>query len=84
MEPAAPTYGRYWIDVPGCDERKRRVVSLGVCQSRTIARRKLREHIEREGINTKEYFNHNAQPAMTFGEQAEVGLHTWQRDAENP
>jgi integrase len=72
--PAAVTYGRYWIDVPGRDERKRRTVSLGVCASRTTARRKLREHIEREGINTKEYFNHNAAPAVMFGEQAERWL----------
>lgn len=68
--PKAPAYGRYWIDVPGCEQRTRRVVSLGVCASRSIARRKLREHIEREGINSKEYFNQNASPAMTFRAQA--------------
>ena len=68
--PTAPAYGRYWIDVPGCDERKRRVVSLGVCPSRSIARRKLREHIEREGVNSKAYFNTNTAPATTFNAQA--------------
>jgi integrase len=68
--PKTPAYGRYWIDAPGCDERKRRVVSLGVCPSRSIAKRKLREHIEREGINSKEYFNQNTAPATTFQAQA--------------
>jgi hypothetical protein len=66
----APAYGRYWVDVPGCDERKRRVVSLGVCPSRSIAKRKLREHIEREGINGKGYFKQNTAPATTFSAQA--------------
>ena len=65
-----PAYGRYWIDVPGCDDRKRRVVSLGVCTSRSIARRKLREHIEREGVNSKAYFNTSTAPATTFAAQA--------------
>jgi integrase len=68
--PSATAFGRYWIDVPGCDDRKRRVVSLGVCPSRSIAKRKLREHIEREGINSKEYFNQNTAPATTFRAQS--------------
>src|SRR5690348_6323329 len=66
----APAYGRYWIDVTGCPERKRRVIALGVCPSRSIARRKLRERIEREGINSKAYFNQNASLATTFKAQA--------------
>jgi integrase len=68
--PKAPAYGRYWIDLPGCDDRKRRVVSLGVCPSRSVAKRKLREHIEREGVNSKQYFNTNTAPATTFRAQA--------------
>lgn len=68
--PAVTAFGRYWIDVRGCEQRKRRTVSLGVCSSRSLARRKLREHIEREGINSKLYFNRNAAPAVSFGEQA--------------
>lgn len=68
--PSATAFGRYWIDIPGCEQRKRQTISLGVCSSRSIARRKLREHIEREGINSKAYFNHNAAPSVSFGEQA--------------
>src|SRR5439155_22032217 len=68
--PTAPTYGRYRIDLPGCPERKRRTVSLGICSSRSLARRKLREHIEVGGINTKEAFATNTAPATTFRAQA--------------
>ena len=73
--PKATAYGRYWIDISGCDDRKRRVVSLGVCPSRSIARRKLREHIEREGVNNKAYFNTNTAPATTFEAQAPKWIH---------
>ncbi|MFZ3277613.1 MAG: site-specific integrase [Candidatus Sulfotelmatobacter sp.] len=68
--PAATAYGRYWIDVPGEPERKRRTVVLGVCTSRTIARCKLRAHIELEGINSKATFATSTAPAMTFRVQA--------------
>jgi len=68
--PTAPTYGRYWIDVPGCNERKRQTITLGICPSRSIARRKLREHIEREGVNSKEAFTTNTTPATTLRAQA--------------
>jgi integrase len=69
--PAAPCYGRYWIDIPGDPERRRRTVSLGVCRTKTTARQRLREHIEREGVNSKQAFNQNTVPATTFREQAE-------------
>jgi integrase len=51
-------------------DRKRRTVSLGICSSRSVARRKLREHIEVEGINSKEAFATNTAPATTFRAQA--------------
>jgi integrase len=72
--PAATAYGRYWIDVPGCEDRKRRTVVLGVCTSRSLARRKLREHIEREGINSSATFASTTAPAMTFRVQADIWL----------
>ena len=71
--PAAPAYGRYWIDIPG-GGRKRRIVALGICGPRSVACRKLREHIEREGINRRETFIANTSPATTFGQQAEKWL----------
>jgi len=66
--PTAPAYGRYWIDTP--ERRRRQTITLGICPSRSIARRKLREHIEREGINSKEAFTTNTRPAATFRAQA--------------
>jgi integrase len=68
--PAAPAYGRYYLDIPGSPTRKRRIVTLGICSSRSIARRKLREHIEAEGINSKAAFTSTTAPAMTFRTQA--------------
>jgi integrase len=67
--PIAPSYGRYWFDVPGAG-RKRRTVALGVCATRSAARRKLREHIEVEGINTNQTFTSTITPATTFRAQA--------------
>jgi len=67
--PRVPSYGRYWFDVPGA-ERKRRTVALGVCATRSAARRKLREYIEVEGINTNESFTSTTAPATTFRTQA--------------
>jgi integrase len=41
-----------------------------VCATRSAARRKLREHIEVEGINTKQFFTSTTAPATTFRAQA--------------
>jgi integrase len=67
-EPAAPAYGRFWIDVG--QGRKRRTVPLGVCHSKSDARRKLREHIDALGINDNTTFAANTAPATTFRAQA--------------
>jgi integrase len=65
-----PAYGEFWIDTP--DGRKRKTVSLGVCHSRTVAKQKLREYIESEGINSVETFIAGTSPALTFKKQAEI------------
>lgn len=67
--PAASAYGRYWIDTP--EGRKRHTVTLGICATRTCARRTLREHIDSEGINGRQAFTTNTAPALTFRAQAE-------------
>jgi hypothetical protein len=67
--PAVSAYGRHWLDSP--EGRKRRVISLGVCATRTVARRKLREHIDHEGVNNKDAFISSTIAGMTFREQAE-------------
>ena len=66
----APTYGRFWIDVPG-EDRQRKTIPLGVCRTPSIAKAKLREHIESTGINGKQTFRSTTSPATTFREQAE-------------
>jgi integrase len=70
--PAAPSYGRFWVDSP--EGRKRRVISLGICATRTVAKRKLREFIETEGVNSKEAFITLTTPGTTFREQAKIWL----------
>jgi len=60
--------------VPGSSERKRRTISLGVCRTKSVARQRLREYLEREGINSKEAFHQNTAPAVTFREQADWWL----------
>src|SRR5208282_5844762 len=67
--PAAPAYGRFWIDT--LEGRKRRKIALGVCPTRSLARRKLRDYIDKEGVNDKASFMENNSPALTFREQAE-------------
>ena len=69
----APTYGRFWVDVPGGD-RKQKTVSLGLCATRTIALQQLRFHIEQSGVNSKQAFYENTTPATTFKQQSERWL----------
>src|ERR1700674_5104026 len=71
--PQAPAYGRFWVDEPG-NERRRRTVSVGVCPTKWVARQRLREFIERAGINPKSIFHKNTAPATTFRQQAEWWL----------
>src|SRR5258708_37240977 len=66
----APTYGKYWQDIPG-EERRRKLVALGPWATKSIARQKLREFLEREGVNTKQSFTANTAPATTFRAQSE-------------
>jgi integrase len=81
--PKAPCYGRFWADVPG-SERQRRTVALGVCATKTIARKRLREHIEQQGVNTADAFHQNTAPATTFEQQAERWLAALQTRRRKP
>jgi integrase len=83
----APAYGKYWQDVPGSPERKRRTISLGVCRTKSVSRQRLRELLEREGVNSHEVFHQNTAPALTFRQQADwwlVSLHTRKRRPVKP
>lgn len=83
-DPTAPAYGRFWQDLPGSPERKRRTISLGVCRTKSIARQRLREFLEREGINSKEVFHQNTAPAITFRQQADWWLASLPRRKRRP
>ena len=71
--PGAPCYGKFWVDIPG-GPRKRRTIALGVCATKSKAKSRLREFIEREGVNSSQSFHQNTAPATTFREQAERWL----------
>jgi integrase len=57
--------------VPGTPERKRRTIALGVSRTKSVVRQRLREYLEREGVNSKEAFHQNTAPATTVRQQAE-------------
>lgn len=71
--PKAPCYGRFLIDIPG-SARKRTTVPLGICRTPSIARQKLREHLEATGVNSKQTFIENTSPATTLRQQTEVWI----------
>lgn len=79
----APTYGKYWQDIPG-EERQRKLVALGPCATKSVARQKLREFLEREGINAKQSFTANTAPATTFREQSERWIDELARRTRKP
>jgi integrase len=68
-----PKYGRYWSDVPGQAARQRLFVSFGKV-TRTVAERKLRDHIRATGVDSVETFNEVTGPLTTFREQADWWL----------
>jgi integrase len=73
-DPAAPCYGKFWADVPGSPTRKRKTVALGICKTKSSARQRLREYLDREGVNSKEAFHQNTAPAITFRQQADAWI----------
>jgi integrase len=68
--PQAPAYGRFWIDVQS-GQRRRKTVSLGRCATQSVARLRLRDYIERAGINATSAFGQVPVPGTTFRQQAE-------------
>jgi integrase len=61
-------YGRFWIDTP--DGRKQKTIVLGACPTKTVAKQRLRDHIEQAGLNTTEQFHANTAPGTSFREQS--------------
>jgi len=67
-QPTATAYGRFWVDVPN-GPRRRKVVTLGKCRTASIARQRLREMIERKGVNDPATFASRTD-ATLFRDQA--------------
>lgn len=68
--PKEPCYGRFWVDVPG-SSRRQKTIPLGRCTTRSVARLRLREHIDVSGINSNLYLQQHTAPATSFRKQAE-------------
>lgn len=66
-DPNAFSYGRYWEDTPNCGPRRRKVVPLGRCRTKTAAKQKLRQYLAENKINEVETFHRiAAAPSVTF------------------
>jgi len=81
--PGSPAYLRFWTDVPGRLERRREVVPIGICRTRTIAERKAAEKLEQLGINSARQF-HEANARTTFRQQGERWLKSIAERKRNP
>jgi integrase len=81
--PAEPAYGRFWVDVSG-EHRQRKTVSLGPCRTRSIAKQKLREHIDSTGVNSQKSFTATIAPGTTFRQQAESWMESLSKRRRRP
>lgn len=73
-----PAYGQVWVDVPGKEKRQRKFYQLGECRTKSEARRRLKEMIEKDGINSTVDIAQSNNSA-TFSQQAE----SWTKAIEN-
>jgi hypothetical protein len=81
--PGSPAYLRFWTDVPGRLERRREVLPIGICRTRTIAERKAAEKLEQLGINSARRF-HESNARTTFKQQGERWLKSLAQRKRNP
>jgi integrase len=81
--PVEPAYGRFWVDVSG-EHRQRKTVSLGPCRTRSIAKQKLREHIDSTGVNSQKSFTTAIAPGTTFRQQAESWMESLSKRRRKP
>ncbi|PYK09121.1 MAG: hypothetical protein DME61_07555, partial [Verrucomicrobia bacterium] len=54
--PERPAYVRFWRDVPGEADPRRKRIALGICRTRTTAERRAAERLEQLGINSTQQF----------------------------
>src|SRR5438552_15500873 len=74
-------HGRYYIDIPGQEKRRKASVPLGSIHSMTKpqAKRKLRAILEEMGLNDDSHLEHAAAGARTFTSEA-----AWWRENRLP
>jgi Phage integrase, N-terminal SAM-like domain len=66
-------HGRFWVDIPGQEERKRPSIPLGptYSMSKPQAKRKLRAALEQAGVNSEASFAHaTTQSLRTFAQES--------------
>ena len=68
-----PAYGQVWIDFPGKEKRQRKFYQLGKCRTKSEARRRLKEMIEKDGINSPMDIAQSID-STTFSQQAELWI----------
>ena len=73
----------YWCDAPGQDKQVRKVLSIGIHRTRTIAERAAAEKLEKLGVNSTQTFIETTS-SITFKQQAEVWLKSLTNRKRNP
>jgi integrase len=81
--PERPAYVRFWLDVPGEADPRRKRIALGICRTRTIAERRAAERLEQLGINSTQQFI-EATTSISFREQGERWLKSLSERKRNP
>jgi len=81
--PERPAYVRFWRDVPGEADPRRKRIALGICRTRTNAERRAAERLEQLGINSTQQFI-EATTSISFREQGEVWLKSLSKRKRNP
>ena len=81
--PERPAYVRFWRDVAGEADPRRKRIALGICRTRTNAERRAAERLEQLGINSTQQFI-EATTSISFREQGEVWLKSLSKRKRNP
>jgi integrase len=82
-DPAASAYVQFWRDVPGKADSKRHFLELGICRTRTVAKRRAAEKLNQLGINSTQSFI-EATSSITFRQQGEKWLKSLSTRKRNP
>ena len=81
--PERPAYVRFWRDVAGEADPRRKRIALGICRTRTTAERRAAERLEQLGINSTQQFI-EATTSISFREQGEAWLKSLSKRKRNP